>query len=468
MISVIIPCFNASKTLEEAYQSIPKSDETDLDLEIIFADDGSTDETQNLLKSLAKDDGRVRVLSNKKNVGVSETRNKALKEARGEYIFFMDADDKLRPGALETLMKAMVDGVDFVRAKHYLWDPVTGDCTENIGEERNFSELYDIRPDQFPQVFAIYSSWNALFRKSLIESAGVRFSPDLKLGEDRMFNLNYLMACRKITLLNDYTYLWRKPVEETQQATRVLVKKPDSVFRSIRHFAELADGKWLSENPRHRRVLASAMLVEMVNFLTSFSREVDRGEFPKEARQDIAVILKKIRPEWIDLTLRGLKGRTEVFFPLYEFAAANAGGEPDDKFFKDFMIQLGKIRLSLAAQAQPAEQTALPQYERVKTLLSRTFVTARQGRPPDTLSLERSIIAGTNALDREYYRRANPDVRDAGIDELEHYLNFGAGELRDPNQWFDTAHYFGEHPELLLSGLNPLVHYLLTSSSQPS
>lgn len=464
MISIIIPSYNASSTIEDAYRSIPETGKTSLNLEIIFADDGSTDDTPSLLQEIADADPRVKVLSNPRNIGVSETRNKAIDAARGEFLFFMDADDKLMPEALELMAREMTEDVDFVRAKHYLWDPVSGSHTENIGEERNFSELYAVRPDQFPQMSAIYSSWNALFRRSLITKGGLRFSPDLKLGEDRLFNLRYLMACRKITLLNEYTYLWRKPTGETQQATQVLVKNPEDVFRSIRHFSEEAAGEWFSQNQRHRRVLASAMVVELANFLASFSKQVDRNTFPAQSRADIATTFAALRPDWIDLGLRGLKGRTDVFVPLYELTAARLGAAPDDGFYKEFMKNLGQIRQAL--EAQSAEQTSEtpPRHRHTAKLLSRIFTAARQDRPEDALVAERRLISGSNALDKEHYRRNNPDVEQAAVDELEHFLNFGAGELRSPNTWFDTARYFDEHPEVLLSGINPLAHYLLGSS----
>jgi hypothetical protein len=406
----------------------------------------------------------VKFFSNERNLGVSETRNRAIDTARGDFLFFMDADDRLIPGALELLAHEMTEDVDFVRAKHYLWDPASGSHTENIGEERNFPELHAVQPDQFPQVSAIYSSWNALFRRSLITRGGLRFSPDLKLGEDRLFNLRYIMACHKITLLNEYTYLWRKPTGETQQATQVLVKKPEDVFRSIRHFSEEATGEWFSRNPRHRRVLASAMVVELANFLASFSKEVDRNSFPAQAREDIALTFAALQPDWIDLGLRGLKGRTDVFIPLYELTATRLGTPPDEGFYSEFMKRLGQIRLTL--EAQSAGQTSeMPTRDRdTAKLLSRIFTTARRGRPEEALIAERRLISGSNTLDKDHYRRSNPDVEQAGADELEHFLNFGAGELRSPNTWFDTARYFEEHPEVFLSGINPLAHYLLTSS----
>lgn len=458
MISIIIPCYNASLTIKDAYQSIPDIRKTSLKLEIIFVNDGSSDDTPDLLKSIIDLDPRVKVLTNKHNQGVSEARNKAIDAAEGIFIFFMDADDKLAPGALDLMEQEMTEDVDFVRAKHFLWDPASGSCTENIGEERNFCELHAVKPSQFPQISAIYTSWNALFRRSLITAGGLRFSPDLKLGEDRLFNLRYITSCRKITFLDEYTYMWRKPKSETQQATQILVKKPEEVFRSIYHFSKEAAGEWLARNIRHRRVLASSMVIELTNFLASFSKQIEQETFSEQVLEDIAATFVLLRTDWINLGLRGLKGRRDAFVPLYELTAAKLGTTPDNNFYNEFNNRLSQIRSTLN------ENSAQPRRNYTAKLLLRIFTAARQARPKEVLIIERDLISGSNAMDKEYYRHSNRDVERAASDELEHFLNFGAGELRSPNRWFDTVRYFDEHPEVLLSGINPLAHYLLTSS----
>ncbi|HEM5253864.1 TPA: glycosyltransferase family 2 protein, partial [Streptococcus suis] len=86
-VTVIIPVFNAEKSIEKCYNSIQK--QTFQDYEILLVNDGSTDNTESLLATIAKSDSKVRVI-NKKNEGVAVTRNFAVLEAKGKYILFMD------------------------------------------------------------------------------------------------------------------------------------------------------------------------------------------------------------------------------------------------------------------------------------------------------------------------------------------------------------------------------------------
>ena len=90
-ITVIMPTYNAEKTVKEAVNSVIA--QTVKNWELIVIDDGSTDNTINILTELAKSDSRICFLKNEKNCGVSYTRNRAVALAKGEWIAFLDSDD---------------------------------------------------------------------------------------------------------------------------------------------------------------------------------------------------------------------------------------------------------------------------------------------------------------------------------------------------------------------------------------
>ena len=96
-ISVIIPVYNTASYLQESVGSIMH--QTLRDLEIIIVDDGSTDNSGEILREMAEKDERIQLFS-QRNEGQSSARNTALKYASGEYIYFMDSDDILHPDAL--------------------------------------------------------------------------------------------------------------------------------------------------------------------------------------------------------------------------------------------------------------------------------------------------------------------------------------------------------------------------------
>lgn len=90
-VSIIMPCFNAEKYLEESLDSI--LNQTYTDFEFIIIDDGSEDNSFHILEKYSEKDKRVQLYRNKKNQGVTYTRNRAFGLCRGEYIALMDADD---------------------------------------------------------------------------------------------------------------------------------------------------------------------------------------------------------------------------------------------------------------------------------------------------------------------------------------------------------------------------------------
>ena len=107
MISVIIPAYNAEKTIEKCLESVLQQR---VAAEIILADDGSTDGT---LKATEAYSDQIRILP-LNHGGVSRARNAGLEEARGEWVMFLDADDTLLPGTLEKLTPYMTEGIDAI------------------------------------------------------------------------------------------------------------------------------------------------------------------------------------------------------------------------------------------------------------------------------------------------------------------------------------------------------------------
>lgn len=91
MVSIVMPAYNAAKTIRDSIKSVQA--QTFQDWELIVIDDGSKDCTPDILREIAAADNRIRFLQNEKNSGASYTRNRAVELARGEWIAFLDSDD---------------------------------------------------------------------------------------------------------------------------------------------------------------------------------------------------------------------------------------------------------------------------------------------------------------------------------------------------------------------------------------
>ena len=112
LVSVIIPVYNGEKYIEKCLKSL--IDQSLKDIQIICVNDGSTDNTLSILNQFASKDNRIKVISTD-NRGQGSARNTALKEANGEYISFIDADDWINENALELLYnKAKSDDLDML------------------------------------------------------------------------------------------------------------------------------------------------------------------------------------------------------------------------------------------------------------------------------------------------------------------------------------------------------------------
>ena len=107
VISVIMPAYNAASTIKGIINSVVT--QTHTDWELIVVDDASTDNTADIIEGCAKQDARIKLLRLSKNQGTAAARNTAIAQAKGEYLAFLDSDDKWKPSKLEKQVKFMAE-----------------------------------------------------------------------------------------------------------------------------------------------------------------------------------------------------------------------------------------------------------------------------------------------------------------------------------------------------------------------
>ena len=226
--SVIVPCWNVEKWVEDAVNSVLRG--TFPDCEVIAVDDGSTDGTGAVLDRLAAADARVRVL-HQDNRGVSAARNRGLDAARGEFLFFLDPDDWLAPDYLEVgvteLQRADADYCVFALAErregaaesHVV--PLNGDYRydDNAAIRAHFLprvigySLAEVRAWYAGRPLAaereIGSVCRCAFRREAIERLHLRFDETLVNWEDAYFTYEFLLEARRMTSVNRPLYIYR-------------------------------------------------------------------------------------------------------------------------------------------------------------------------------------------------------------------------------------------------------------------
>ena len=180
MVSVVVPVYKCEETLKTCVTSLQR--QTVREIEIILVDDGSPDGCPLLCDELAEGDSRIRVV-HKCNGGVSSARNAGIERARGEFLLFVDSDDWVEADMVERLLEGMGEADLALCGYHHHYmgrdvEKIPG--TEVWQGAESFLELYGKGFLNMP--------WNKLFRREL---AG-RFDEGLSLGEDLLFNLDYL------------------------------------------------------------------------------------------------------------------------------------------------------------------------------------------------------------------------------------------------------------------------------------
>lgn len=121
LVSVIMPAYNAAAFIEEAIQSVIAQTVTDWELFVI--DDGSTDETCQIVQEIACNDSRVKLLINENNVGAAGSRNRGLDASSGQYVALLDSDDYWKPQMLEKMIaRAEETGADIIYCSYELVD----------------------------------------------------------------------------------------------------------------------------------------------------------------------------------------------------------------------------------------------------------------------------------------------------------------------------------------------------------
>ena len=223
-ISIIVPIYNAEKYLNKCIDSLVN--QTKKELEFILVNDGSTDSSEDIIKSYK--DKRIKYFKNK-NQGIGKTRNFGIDKATGKYLMFLDSDDYLDINACEKLynkaIKQKSDLVvfDFNRVEETLKE-VTINNFKSSSLKENPNLLLDIN----------LGPCNKLIKRELIDKSNTRFNEELKY-EDTPFVTEIIKNANKISKLNEYLhyYVIHSNSETTVRDERVLdIIKINDIIRN--------------------------------------------------------------------------------------------------------------------------------------------------------------------------------------------------------------------------------------------
>lgn len=218
-VSVVIIVFNDAERLGTAVRSV--TDQSLHNLEVIIADDASTDDTAVVARRLMAEDSRVRYVRREQNSGgCGAPRNMGVEHARGRYVMFLDSDDRYERHACKNLLEAAeATGADFAMGMALRENMDTGRVTRwfpsLFAQERVVGGLRE-NPELIQDVLSV----NKLYRADFLARTGLRFPEDVHY-EDQIFSFRAYLEAERIAVIPEAVYIWQIfPSHERSSITR--------------------------------------------------------------------------------------------------------------------------------------------------------------------------------------------------------------------------------------------------------
>ena len=311
-ITVVIPVYKTGNFLRQCVDSLlaqclPA-------FELILIDDGSPDHSGEICDEYANQDKRIRVI-HQENTGVSTTRNRGIEEARGNYIVFVDSDDYVDPDYLSSLLDAQKT---HPTAGHF-WCGIAVHQGKDGGNTTAYvcdtSEPWSVRTRT--DLMELFNKWllNSpcckVYKTKILHDKNIRFAKDLSLGEDLLFNLQYLDANRnaEIIIINRPLYHYMRLGNESlhnryyPNLAGINNRLHSELLRHLKMFG--------GDSPKSLTLLYSAWFFSLDRALTNTFHQKNHMGFLQKIRTNTAIMRS---PEYMECLSKSDLSRCH---PLY-------------------------------------------------------------------------------------------------------------------------------------------------------
>ena len=228
-LSIIIPVYNGEKFIKNIVNEILElNSRSNIDLELLLIDDGSSDKSAAICNDLSEGDGCIRYY-HKENGGIASARNYGLEKAKGEYVTFADQDDLIISSYEPFLKRCNEEHLDILITSPYSKRhnsekmnkrTFTDEVIDNKVQIRRMAgKLIDGKylSDDSAQ-FVSTSVWNAIYRREMLINNGIEFKSFIDYEDDWIFNLESLIAANKIAVSSEGYYCWN--IRESSESHR--------------------------------------------------------------------------------------------------------------------------------------------------------------------------------------------------------------------------------------------------------
>jgi len=211
IFSVIVPIYNSEKTLNRCIDSVLK--QKFLQSEIILVNDNSNSKCRKICYSYSKKFNKIKVFNNKKRYGVSVSRNKGIKEAKGIFLIFLDSDDFLLEGCLYNLNKIVEKNIklDLIIAKEFISQSMSRKFnTHHVFKGRNLDiqSKNQIINKLFKSKNIYGNVYNYIVSRNFLVKKKIYFIPTVNFAEDQEFVIRILFYCKKFKFYNNSFYCY--------------------------------------------------------------------------------------------------------------------------------------------------------------------------------------------------------------------------------------------------------------------
>lgn len=306
-VSILVPIYNVEKYLTECLESIVK--QTLTDIEIICINDGSTDNSLNIIQNFAKQDTRIKIID-KKNSGYGASMNLGISIATGEYIGIVEPDDFIKPKMYADLYSiAQKENADIVKSDFYEFDSKKNQSRKSGKISKSISNQI-INAKTEPKILKIMPSiWSAIYKRDFLIENNINFLETLGASyQDTSFAFKVMSTAEKI-LFTTKAYLYYRIDNENSS-----VKSSKKVYAICDEYAEIT--KFLNENKKIKEYANDIKLIKeysayiwnakriapkhRIEFINRFSQifneyykanEINKNFYKKFKKKDLKLLL---------------------------------------------------------------------------------------------------------------------------------------------------------------------------------
>jgi len=208
LISIVVPVYNGEHYIEECINSIIKQDYNNI--EILVINDGSIDSSVKIIEKMQKKDSRIKLI-NQKNSGVSCARNNGIKNAKGDYITFIDVDDYISSDYISYYYKLIKENNAEIALTPFPYK-FNNESKNYISEEKN--DIVEVLSGEETALQMLYyniviAPWNKMISMKLINDNKLRFNVNLAFGEGFNFSVDCFQRAKKVAIGKRKVYYYR-------------------------------------------------------------------------------------------------------------------------------------------------------------------------------------------------------------------------------------------------------------------